>query len=185
LEATAVPCQVPAGTNGNFGSTIVDHVAGTNTTLESQGTFFQQDLNGDSRIGVVTVVEQSGSTKLDLFANAYFFDPAGGTGPSLKYNGLPVFPGQFGTLAPIGAEKTASGYEVAWKVSGADQYSIWITDANGNYASTIVDNVAGTDTTLESQESFFQQDLNGDGHVGAVTVIEQSGSTKLDLFANN
>jgi hypothetical protein len=83
--------------NGNFGSTIVDHVAGTNTTLESQETFFQQDLNGDSRIGVVTVVEQSGSTKLDLFANAYFFDPAGGTGPSLKYNGLPVFPGR---LAP-------------------------------------------------------------------------------------
>ena len=27
-----------------------------------------------------------------------------------------------GQWAPIGAEQTASGYEVAWKVTGADQY---------------------------------------------------------------
>ena len=30
--------------------------------------------------------------------------------------------GQFGGWTPIGAEQTASGYEVAWKVTGADQY---------------------------------------------------------------
>ena len=35
--------------------------------------------------------------------------------------------------APIGAEKTASGYEVAWK-SGADLYTVWNTDAQGNFS---------------------------------------------------
>ena len=30
--------------------------------------------------------------------------------------------GQFGGWTPIGAEQTASGYQVAWKLTGADQY---------------------------------------------------------------
>lgn len=32
---------------------------------------------------------------------------------------------------PTGAVQAASGYEVAWKVTGADQYTIWNTDSNG------------------------------------------------------
>ena len=45
--------------------------------------------------------------------------------------------GQFGAWTPIGAEQTASGYEVAWKIAGADQYAVWNTDSNGNYISNI------------------------------------------------
>ena len=41
--------------------------------------------------------------------------------------------GQFGSWTPIGAEQTATGYEVAWKDPGADQYGAWSTDSNGNY----------------------------------------------------
>ena len=36
---------------------------------------------------------------------------------------------------PIGAEQTASGYEVAWQNSGADQYTVWNTDSSGNFVS--------------------------------------------------
>ena len=36
---------------------------------------------------------------------------------------------------PIGAEQTASGYEVAWKIPGADHYTVWNTDSSGNYVS--------------------------------------------------
>ncbi len=46
-----------------------------------------------------------------------------------------LWPGQFGAWAPIGAEQTAGGYEVAWKVPGADQYTVWNADSNGNYVS--------------------------------------------------
>ena len=36
--------------------------------------------------------------------------------------------GQFGGWTPIGAVKTATGYDVAWKMTGADQYTVWTTD---------------------------------------------------------
>ena len=38
-------------------------------------------------------------------------------------------PGQFGSWTPIGGEQTASGYVVAWKVTGADQYA-WCTESH-------------------------------------------------------
>ena len=67
---------------------------------------------------------------------------------------------------PIGAEQTASGYEVAWKVTGADQYQVWNTDNSGNYLSSAFDVVSGTSAALQSFETSFQQDLNGDGSIG-------------------
>ena len=45
-------------------------------------------------------------------------------------------------------------------------YSVWATDKNGNYTSNIIGNASGTSTTLESIESSFHQDLNGDGQIG-------------------
>ena len=84
---------------------------------------------------------------------------------------------------PIGAEQTASGYEVAWKVTGADQYQVWNTDNSGNFVSSAFDVVSGTSAALQSFETSFQQDLNGDGSIGPPppppTVIEGFGSTSL------
>ena len=34
---------------------------------------------------------------------------------------------------PIGAVQTASGYDVAWELPGANEYTVWSTDSNGNY----------------------------------------------------
>ena len=36
---------------------------------------------------------------------------------------------------PIGVEKTASGYAVAWRNGLADQYTAWNTDGGGAYLS--------------------------------------------------
>ena len=52
--------------------------------------------------------------------------------------------GQFGAWTPIGAEKTATGYEIAWKSGSADLYTLWTTDNNGNYISNIVPAVSGS-----------------------------------------
>jgi serralysin len=83
-------------------------------------------------------------------------------------------------------------------VPGADQYSAWSTDSNGNYVSNIGSNVmSGTSNTLESLEPSFHQDLNGDGVIGlavytgatlelvgaasgSVTFISSTGTLKLD-----
>jgi Tryptophan-rich Synechocystis species C-terminal domain len=90
-----------------------------------------------------------------------------------------------GPWAPIGAEQTASGYEVGWKAAGADQYSVWNTDNSGNFIpSTSI--VSGADYTLQSFEPSFHQDLNGDGQIGVpTTVIEANGSTHLTEVGNH
>ena len=82
------------------------------------------------------MIEANGSTSLVEVGTNYFLYPVGGSsGPALRYVGAPVVAGQFGAWTPIGAEQTASGYEVAWKVTGADQYTVWNTDSSGNYIS--------------------------------------------------
>ena len=79
------------------------------------------------------MIEAFGSTSLVQVGSYYYLDSIStGSGPELKYGGSPVAAGQFGSWTPIGAEQTASGYEVAWKVPGTDQYSIWFTDSSGN-----------------------------------------------------
>src|SRR5262249_24130269 len=80
-----------------------------------------------------TVIESSGTTSLVAIGNNFFLNSIStGTGPSLKTGGAAVVAGQFGAWTPIGAEQTATGYLVAWKVPGTDQYSVWTTDSSGN-----------------------------------------------------
>ena len=68
------------------------------------------------------------------------------------------------------AEKTAGGYEVAWKLAGADQYTVWNTDANGNYTGHALGVVSGSDPALQKLEASFAHDLNNDGHLGLLLV---------------
>jgi large repetitive protein len=107
---------------------------------------------------------------VEVGTNYFLYAVGGSSGPELKYTGAPVVAGQFGSWAPIGAEQTASGYEVAWKVTGADQYTVWSTDSSGNYLSNIIGAVSGSSAALESLEPSFQQDLNGDGVIGPTTI---------------
>ena len=106
-------------------------------------------------------VEANGSTSLTEVGNHFFFYDSSGSGPSLKYGGADYVAGQFGPWAPIGAEQTASGYEVAWKNGSADQYTVWNTDLFGNYLSNFG---LMSGAALQSFEPSFHQDLNGDGH---------------------
>ena len=84
----------------------------------------------------LTVIESSGSTTLLTDGTNYYLQPNGGAAVELSYGGAPVTAGEFdqygGHWTPIAAAQTASGYEVAWKVPGADQYTIWSTDSSGN-----------------------------------------------------
>jgi serralysin len=178
--------------NGNYVSNVTGIVSGTNATLESLETSFHQDLNGDGQIGApTTVIESAGVTSLTEIANHYYFYDSTGSGPSLKYGSADIVAGQFGTWAPIGVEKTASGYEVAWRDASSGQYSVWNTDSNGNYVSNVTGIVSGTNATLESLETSFHQDLNGDGQIGlpatvlSTTAIESAGATSLTELDND
>ena len=132
------------------------------------------------------VIESAGSTSLTEVGINFYLYNSSGSGPELKYAGAAVVTGEFGTWAPIGAELTTTGYEVAWKATGADQYTAWSTDSSGNYTSNIIGAVSGTSSALESLETSFHQDLNGDGMIGVpTTVIESAGSTSLTEVGNN
>ena len=145
-------------------------VSGMSATLETAETSFHQDLNHDGMVGMPgvagTTIESSGTTSLVQSGSQYFMNPvAGGTGPEVSYQGTPVTAGEFGAWTPLGAEATSTGYEVAWKNGSADQYTVWQTDSSGNYLSDS-SFVTGTSATLETAETSFHQDLNGDGSVG-------------------
>jgi hypothetical protein len=163
--------------SGNYVSSVFDVASGTSAALQSLEPSFQQDLNGDGSIGPPAsssqiVIEGFGSTSLVEGGSNYFLHPAGGSAVELSYAGAPVVAGQFdqfgGPWVPIAAEQTASGYEVAWKVPGADRYTVWNTDNSGNYVSSVFDVASGTSATLQSLEPSFHQDLNGDGYIGLV-----------------
>src|SRR5260221_355584 len=83
---------------------------------------------------------------------------------SLKYAGADVTAGQFGGWVPIAAEQTACVYEGGWNMAGVGECGIWATDSSGNAISNnVIGVVSGTNSALESLETSFHQDLNGDG----------------------
>ncbi|NPV22971.1 S8 family serine peptidase [Bradyrhizobium sp. 81013] len=175
--------------SGNYTGNPISAVSGSSAAFELLETNFQQDLNGDGTIGIPnTVIEAAGSTSLVLAGSSYFLNPVGGgTGPQVMFGGSLVVAGQLGGWQAIGAEATASGYQIAWKMAGADLYVVWNTDSSGNYVGNATGAVSGSAASLEALEASFHQDLNGDGTIGApnvtpsVTVVEALGSTSLVL----
>ncbi|WP_271599809.1 NF038122 family metalloprotease [Bradyrhizobium sp. CCBAU 45384] len=165
---------------GNYTGNLTPMVSGKDTMLENLETVFHQDLNGDGTVGF-PAIEAIGATTLLQAGNNY---ELGNSGPLLKYAGATVTIGQFGAWTPIGAEQTASGFDVAFKVPGTDNYTVWSTDSNGNYTGNLTEIVSGHDATLESLETVFHQDINGDGTVG-FPAIEAIGATAFLQAGNN
>ncbi|WP_369722495.1 NF038122 family metalloprotease [Bradyrhizobium sp. LLZ17] len=113
-------------------------------------------------------IESYGSTSLVQAGTNYFMNPTtGGAGPSLKYGGVSIVPGQFSPMVPIAAEQVGSGYDLAWKASGVDQYMVWSVDSNGNLVANLTGTISGSSYSLTSLEATFHQDLNGDGVISA------------------
>ena len=78
-----------------------------------------------------------GTTSLVEIGNNYYLrNNSTGTGPELVY-GTPVVVNQTPGWSLIGAEQTASGYEVAWENASTGQYTVWGTDSNGNVVSNL------------------------------------------------
>jgi S-formylglutathione hydrolase FrmB/cytochrome c2 len=171
--------------SGNWVSAPISNVSGTSAALESIETSFNFDLNGDGTIGTPppTVIESNGSMSLLTDGTNYLLKPNGGATVKLSYNGAPVTVGQFGGWTPVAAAQTATGYEVALKLSGSNEFTIWNTDSSGNYVSSAFNEALGTSAQLESYEPGFKYDLNGDGTIGipaaSLTTIESSGTTSL------
>jgi Tryptophan-rich Synechocystis species C-terminal domain/Bacterial Ig-like domain (group 1) len=157
--------------HGVFTTTLASTLVQNETITAAEGSVQEHtSVSFVAPAKVTTVIESFGSTSLVQVGNNYFMDAIStGSGPELKYGGKAVVAGQFGAWTPIGAEQTSTGYEVAWKepgtVAGTYQYQVWTTKNNGNENST-TGTLSATSTKLESLETSFHQDLNGDGVIG-------------------
>ncbi|MBW7961145.1 hypothetical protein HYH07_02200, partial [Bradyrhizobium sp. BR 10261] len=60
-------------------------------------------------------------------------------------------------------------------------YAVWNTDANGNYLNNALGGVSGSSAGLESFETSFQQDLNGDSYIG----IPPAHSSAISILDSN
>jgi 20S proteasome alpha/beta subunit len=152
--------------NGNYVGSATGVLSGSDMALQFLENTFQQDLNGNGQVGpVTTTIESLGVTHLDQVGDQFFLRDSGGAGPSLKYQGAVLVEGQ--VWNPIGAEQTASGYQIAFKNGAADQYTVWNLDGNGNHVSSATGVVTGSDMSLQVLENPFHQDLNQDGLIFA------------------
>ena len=94
----------------------------------------------------------------------FLYAAGGSSGPELK-NGSAVTAAEYSGWTPIGAVQTSSGYDIAWKDAATGQYSFWTTDSSGNLI-TASAAMPATSSAVESYETVFHQDLNGDGVIG-------------------
>nr|WP_283810315.1 hypothetical protein [Bradyrhizobium sp. UNPA324] len=120
--------------------------------------------------------------------NYYLDNISTGTGPTLKYAGSVVNTANYTTWSVIGAEQVSGGgYDVVWKDSSNGHYSVWSTDSSGNFVTTLAaaPEVLDTDPSLKALEPTLQQDLNGDGAVGAAPLATAGLETSGEGFAFN
>jgi hypothetical protein len=168
--------------NGNYLSGS-GALSGSSVAVETYELSFNQDLNGDGKIGVTsTVIESNGTTSLVVVGDQYALEDSHGNGPHLQLNGAPVVAGELSPWAPVAAAQTASGYVVAWQLGNS--FLIWTADSNGSYLSGS-GGLSGASTALENYETVFNHDLNGDGTIGVTSmVIESNGTTSLVAVAD-
>ena len=173
--------------SGAYVSSPFGAVAASSPALEALESTFGQDLNGDSHTGLngVSAIQTDGSTELasstiGSVTNYYLLASGGDSGPELSFNGVAVTSGQFAGWSPIGAVATSSGYDVAWHNASTSQYTVWTVDGTGAYSGSLFGAVMGNSYALESAETLFGQDLNGDGSTGVTpAAVVASGSNYL------
>ncbi len=172
--------------SGNYVSHAIGVVSGASSTLASFEASLNQDLNGDGTIGFVAkTIESSGSMSLTQTGDNYqLVGSGGGAGLVLKSGGT-SFAASSSPWAPIAVEQTATGYQVAWKLAGQDQYTVWNTDKSGNYLSHAIGVVSGNSSILKSFEASFQQDLNGDGTISGLSANAPISPVALTTMSKN
>ena len=176
LDGTVVVGTGMANSSGGFNITTNALSSGSHVlTAKATDIAGNTSLSSQAVSPVVgaTVIESIGSTSLTKIGNNFYLFNSAGSGPELQKYGVNVVAGQFGAWTPIGAEQTASGYEVAWKNGTANQYIVWNTNGSGNWVSE----GTYTSSTLQSLEPSFHQDLNGDGVIGVPTTVTTTPTT--------
>ena len=152
-------------TSGNFVSSI-------KAKLWEDEEKFNQDINGDGDTGLVSV-EATGNAYLKHGDNTYNGAPqyyiVDDTDTNIVSSHIGLTRG--GAKGPTSytgwsasqVEKNGSHYEVLWTNPTGKKYDVWKVNTSGNFVSSIK-------AKLWEDEEKFNQDINGDGDTGLVSV---------------
>ena len=113
------------------------------------------------------MIESNGATSLTAVGSNFYLYDSTGAGPSLKYNGASLCGRSVQRLVTDLRREDGERLPGRLEGGGADQYSIWTTDSNGNYISS-TDVARAAAAAVISAETVLQQDLNSDGTIGTV-----------------
>lgn len=164
--------------NGNYTSPATDLLSGSSYALESLEAVFGVDINGDGTIGVqTTTIEVSGAYSLVKAADEFEITNGGVVQAILKVGANPIVSGQFGGFSPVAVMSGGGAYEVMFR-SGTS-FQVFDFDGGGTYTGPGSDLVSGGSFALESLETSFNQDINGDGTVGLKTTLVTSGTVTI------
>ena len=123
-------------------------------------SLFGDDLNND---GLITP-GASPTNLLNISGNQHHIDDGhGGESVILKNDNVIIGPNSNAGWSATQVEKNGGHLEVLWKHPTGNKYDVWQVDTSGNFVSSIK-------TKLWEDELKFNQDLNGDGDTGLVTV---------------
>ncbi|MGO9954840.1 MAG: beta strand repeat-containing protein, partial [Solirubrobacteraceae bacterium] len=151
--------------DGDYTSAATGILSGASAELEAVEADFGETFPGAGPPATKTRIAANGVTTLAQVGDLFELNPASGeTGPLIELNGSVVAAGQFPAgWTPVGAEETASGYEVAWSVPDANEFVVWNTDSNGDYTSAATGILSGTSPELEAVEAAFGETFPGAG----------------------
>jgi hypothetical protein len=184
--------------NGAYTSAATGILSGASPELEGVEANFRETFPGAGTMATPTAIATNGATILAEIGDLFELNPAGGgTGPLLQLNGSLVTAGEFALpWTPVGAVKTASGYEVAWSLPGQDEYTVWNVNSNGAFTGDATGIVSGQDFALEDLDPTFGENVNGapslstilqtatTGASGAVDLSSQTQNATIDMGDN-
>ena len=158
--------------DGEFTGAATGILSGASAELEGVEANFGETFAGAGTPATPTPIGTDG--QLAQVGNLFELNPSGG-GPLLELGGSVVTAGQFQAgWTPVGAIQTGDGYEVAWNTP-TGLYTVWDTDAEGNFVSDPIGSVSGSSFALEDLEPSFHQDLNGDGQLSTQLITAPTG----------
>jgi hypothetical protein len=146
--------------NGNFTNNATPVLSANTPTIEAVEANFGETFTGAGTPATPTTIADNLTTTLASVGNLFELNPdSGGTGPLLELHGSAVTSGSLGGWTPVGALKTATGYEVAFSAPtstpGQNQFVVWNTDSNGDYTSNATGVLAGNSLELQGVEAAF------------------------------
>ncbi|MCZ8226598.1 MAG: hypothetical protein O9324_22315, partial [Microcystis sp. LE19-84.1B] len=147
----------------------------------TQETNFQQDFNGDNKIGnPYTPIEAFGNTKLVKDATNKLYAQIGNNNPiAIKIGGTQITTNIYPGWQTLAAETVNGVNQVLWKYNDGNYLHLWSLDSNWNWQSSTGWWGLNSPEAF-TQETNFQQDFNGDNKIGNPLLI--IGSSNDDIL---